>query len=75
LDIESIDALSEAITEFSGGVILVSHDERLIRETHCQLWIIEDHTINEIEGDFDDYRGEVLRALGEAVVPSGSLPV
>ncbi|XP_055344676.1 ATP-binding cassette sub-family F member 1-like [Paramacrobiotus metropolitanus] len=68
LDIESIDALAEAIREFSGGVILVSHDERLIRETECQLWIIEDKTINEIEGDFDDYRGEVLKALGESVV-------
>lgn len=49
------------------GVILVSHDERMIRETECQLWIIEDKKINEIEGDFDDYRGEVLRALGETV--------
>ena len=56
------------------GVILVSHDERLIRETNCQLWIIENHNIDEIEGDFDDYRNEVLLALGEAVIPSGTLP-
>lgn len=31
LDIESIDALAEAINGYSGGVIIVSHDERLIR--------------------------------------------
>jgi len=68
LDIESIDALAEAIAEFEGGVIIVSHDERLIRVTECQLWVIEDQTINEIEGGFDDYRKEILEALGEEVM-------
>lgn len=67
LDIESIDALAEAINEYKGGVIIVSHDERLIRETNCQLWVIEDQSINEIEGDFDDYRRELLDSLGEVV--------
>ncbi|EDW07514.2 uncharacterized protein Dmoj_GI15800 [Drosophila mojavensis] len=67
LDIESIDALAEAINEYEGGVIIVSHDERLIRETGCTLYVIEDQTINEIDGDFDDYRKEVLDSLGEVV--------
>merc|ERR1711953_1100451 len=67
LDIESIDALAEAISEYQGGIIIVSHDERLIRETECQLWVIEEQTINEIEGAFDDYRKEVLDQLGEEV--------
>ena len=67
LDIESIDALAEAINEFKGGVIIVSHDERLIRETECQLWVIEDQGIEEIDGDFDDYRREILEELGEEV--------
>ena len=52
---------------FVGGVIIVSHDERLIRETECQLWVIEEQTINEIDGNFDEYRKEVLEALGEEV--------
>ena len=51
----------------SGGVIIVSHDERLIRDTECQLWVIEEQTINEIDGGFDDYRKEILEALGEEV--------
>uniref|UniRef100_A0A1B0AC44 ATP-binding cassette sub-family F member 1 n=1 Tax=Glossina pallidipes TaxID=7398 RepID=A0A1B0AC44_GLOPL len=67
LDIESIDALGEAINEYEGGVVIVSHDERLIRETGCALYVIEEQTINEIDGDFDDYRKEVLDALGEVV--------
>ena len=48
-------------------MIIVTHDERLIRETNCQLWVIEEQTINEIEGDFDDYRREVLEQLGEEI--------
>jgi len=68
LDIESIDALADAINDFTGGVIIVSHDARLILETNCQLWIVEDQTIEEIDGDFDDYRKELLDALGEETV-------
>ncbi|XP_041868194.1 ATP-binding cassette sub-family F member 1 isoform X2 [Melanotaenia boesemani] len=68
LDIESIDALSEAINEYKGAVIIVSHDARLITETQCQLWVVEDYSINQIDGDFDDYKREVLEALGETMV-------
>lgn len=67
LDIESIDALAEAINEFKGGVIIVSHDERLIRDTSCQLHVIEDQSISQIDGDFDDYRQELLESLGEVI--------
>lgn len=67
LDIESIDALADAINGYNGGVIIVSHDERLIRETNCTLFVIEDQTINEVDGDFDDYRKELLESLGEVV--------
>ncbi|XP_026323496.1 ATP-binding cassette sub-family F member 1 [Hyposmocoma kahamanoa] len=67
LDIESIDALAEAINAYKGGVVIVSHDERLIRETECALYVIEDQTINELEGDFDDYRKELLESLGETI--------
>ncbi|XP_068628387.1 ATP-binding cassette sub-family F member 1 [Battus philenor] len=67
LDIESIDALAEAINLYKGGVVIVSHDERLIRETDCALYVIEDQTINEVDGDFDDYRKELLESLGETI--------
>ncbi|XP_077363483.1 ATP-binding cassette sub-family F member 1 isoform X2 [Festucalex cinctus] len=68
LDIESIDALSEAINEYKGAVIIVSHDARLITETQCQLWVVEDCSVNHIDGDFDDYKREVLESLGETMV-------
>lgn len=50
------------------AVIIVSHDARLITETQCQLWVVEDCTVNQIDGDFDDYKREVLEALGETMV-------
>ncbi|KAM8953855.1 ATP-binding cassette sub-family F member 1 isoform 2-T2 [Pelodytes ibericus] len=68
LDIESIDALAEAVNEYKGAVITVSHDARLITETNCQLWVVEDQSVNQIEGDFDDYKREVLESLGEVIV-------
>ncbi|XP_051271387.1 ATP-binding cassette sub-family F member 1 [Dicentrarchus labrax] len=68
LDIESIDALSEAINEYKGAVIIVSHDARLITETQCNLSVVEDCTVNQIDGDFDDYKREVLESLGETMV-------
>ncbi|KAI1730346.1 ABC transporter domain-containing protein [Ditylenchus destructor] len=69
LDIESIEALAEAIEEFDGGVLMVTHDERLIRATACQLWIVEDQNAFEIDGDFDTYRKEILEKLGEQLAP------
>jgi ATP-binding cassette subfamily F protein 1 len=67
LDIESIDALADAINEYEGGVVLVSHDARLIQETNCTLWVVENGEVNEVDGDFYDYKREVLQALGELV--------
>ncbi|CAI5767904.1 ATP-binding cassette sub-family F member 1 isoform X2 [Podarcis lilfordi] len=68
LDIESIDALGDAINEYKGAVIVVSHDARLITETNCHLWVVEDRSVNQIDGDFEDYKREVLEALGEVLV-------
>nr|KAF6271186.1 ATP binding cassette subfamily F member 1 [Pipistrellus kuhlii] len=68
LDIESIDALGEAINEYKGAVIVVSHDARLITETGCQLWVVEEQSVGQIDGDFEDYKREVLEALGEVMV-------
>lgn len=72
LDLESIDALGDAINEYEGGVIIVSHDSRLICETSCQLWVVEEQTMNEIDGGFDDYREEILKELGEEINALGA---
>jgi len=63
LDIESIDALSEAINAYEGGMVVVTHDARLIEATESQLWVVEERDAAPwIEG-FDSYRAELLRRL------------
>ncbi|XP_048836251.1 ATP-binding cassette sub-family F member 3 isoform X1 [Brienomyrus brachyistius] len=56
LDMETIEALGKALNKFKGGVILVSHDERLIRMVCKELWVCEGGTVRRMEGGFDEYR-------------------
>lgn len=44
-DMGSIDALAKAINEFTGGVVIVSHDFRLISQVAQQLWEVKDKRI------------------------------
>jgi ATP-binding cassette subfamily F protein 3 len=64
LDIDSRAALAEAINEFPGAVIMVSHDRYLIEACADQLWVVADHSVTTYEGDLDDYRRLVLSARG-----------
>jgi len=56
LDIETIDALAEAINEFEGGMILVSHDFRLISQVTEEIWLCEKETITKWDGDILSYK-------------------
>jgi ATP-binding cassette subfamily F protein 3 len=64
LDIDSRAALSEAINEFPGAVIMVSHDRYLIESCADRLWVVADRTVTPYDGDLDDYRRMVLSARG-----------
>jgi ATP-binding cassette, subfamily F, member 3 len=64
LDIDSRAALAEAINEFPGAVIMVSHDRYLIEACADQLWVVADHGVTTYEGDLDDYRRAVLSTRG-----------
>ncbi|CAL8348198.1 unnamed protein product [Arctogadus glacialis] len=56
LDMETIEALAKALSKFKGGVVLVSHDERLIRLVCKELWVCEKGAVRRIDGGFDEYR-------------------
>ena len=65
LDIESIDALADAINAYSGGVVIVSHDARLITATNCQLWVVGNKNCVDSKGDFEDYKQTIMDELEE----------
>src|SRR6185437_988216 len=60
LDIDSRAALAEAINEFPGAVIMVSHDRYLIEACADQLWVVANQTVTTYDGDLDEYRRMVL---------------
>ncbi|WP_298245726.1 ABC-F family ATP-binding cassette domain-containing protein [uncultured Bradyrhizobium sp.] len=60
LDIDSRGALAEAINEFPGAVIMVSHDRYLIEACADRLWVVADRTVTNYDGDLDEYRRLVL---------------
>jgi ATP-binding cassette subfamily F protein 2 len=56
LDMQCIDALARAINNFSGGLVLVSHDFRLIGQVAKEIWICDKKTIKPHDGDIQSYK-------------------
>jgi len=60
LDIDSRVALIEAINDYPGAVVIVSHDRHLLEATTERLWLVADGGVKTFDGDLDDYRKLVL---------------
>ena len=61
LDLEAIDALAEAIKRYNGGLVLVSHDFRLIDQVADQIWVCEDKTVKIWNDDIRAYKKKLAR--------------
>jgi hypothetical protein len=59
--------LCEAIKAFDGGVVVVTHDQRLIEECECTLWVVEKRDVTRWVEGFDDYKATILRELEQAI--------
>jgi ATP-binding cassette subfamily F protein 3 len=71
LDIDSRRALLDALNDYSGAVILITHDRSLMEMVADRLWLAADGTVKPFDGDMDDYAKFVLdRAKAAAVKPS-----
>lgn len=77
LDIDSRDALVAALNDYSGAVLIISHDRHLIDATVDKLWIAQNGTIEEFSEDLDFYQkqltqaGNPPRSGGKAPAPAG----
>ena len=60
LDIDSRRALLDALNDYEGAVILITHDRSLMELVADRLWLTEDGTVKPFDGDLDDYAKRVL---------------
>ncbi|CAH9136050.1 unnamed protein product [Cuscuta epithymum] len=64
LDIETIDSLAEALNEWDGGMVLVSHDFRLINQVAHEIWVCEKQAVTKWEGDIMDFKQHLKKRAG-----------
>lgn len=70
LDIDSRRALLDALNDYSGAVILITHDRSLMELVADRLWLAADGTVKPFDGDMDDYAKFVLERAKQAVKPT-----
>ena len=61
LDIDAIDGLADAINEYSGGLVLVSHDFRLIEKVAKEIWLCENQQVTKLTKSIRDYKKSLAR--------------
>jgi len=77
LDIDMREALTEALQDYTGALIVVAHDRHLLRATVDELWLVADGALALFDGDLDDYRQWVLAGRGReaaATMADGASP-
>ncbi|MFV8571990.1 ATP-binding cassette domain-containing protein [Marinobacter sp. SBS5] len=55
LDLEMRQALTMALQNFDGAIVVVSHDRHLLRNTVDEFWLVSDGTVTEYDGDLENY--------------------
>lgn len=65
LDIDAREALVQALNNYEGAVVLVSHDPSMVERVANRLWLIKDGACNIFDGDLQDYRKFVVQSRRE----------
>ena len=64
LDMDARASLVDAINDFEGAVVLVSHDTHLVKMVADTLWLVDGGTVKAFDGDVDDYQVKLLKERG-----------
>ena len=75
LDIDSRAELIDAINDYEGACILISHDKRLLEACADRLWLVANGTVKPYEGDLEDYARDVLANTAPPARPQKRSPV
>ncbi|KAJ9151226.1 Protein GCN20 [Pleurostoma richardsiae] len=68
LDIEAMDALADALREFEGGVLMVSHDVTMLQTVCTSLWVCDGGTVEKFPGDVQQYKKRIAAQANAAGV-------
>ena len=71
LDMDARASLVDAINDFEGAVVLVSHDTHLVKMVADQLWVVADGKVSPFDGDIDDYQAKLLRERNSSKADKG----
>jgi ATP-binding cassette subfamily F protein 3 len=55
-----------AVRVYQGGVLLVSHDERLIRKICTELWVCANKTVTRLDGGIEEYRAIIEKEINSS---------
>jgi ATP-binding cassette subfamily F protein 3 len=75
LDLDTREALTVALAQFEGTLVLVSHDRHLLRATTEQLLIVAEGAVKPFDGDLDDYRESLLNREAKPALPPKPKPM
>jgi ATP-binding cassette subfamily F protein 3 len=61
----AIEALINALKNFTGGVLVVSHDQHFITSVCNEIWVIGNSKVQRFKGEFNDYKKKVIREVAK----------
>ena len=74
LDIASREWIEEAVAEYEGNLLFVSHDRYFIKQFATRIWMLEDGHITDFRGTFEEFRAARERAKAQAAAPVKAEP-